>query len=107
MVNFRNESDTMSNIKIPSDKYWGAQAERSLENFKIGIEKMPKALIYALAKQKKAAALSNKTIGKLDSKISKAISNAVDKVLSGFYDDNFPLSVWQTGSGAQTNMNMN
>ncbi|RST68519.1 class II fumarate hydratase [Candidatus Aquarickettsia rohweri] len=107
MVNFRNESDTMGNMKIPADKYWGAQAERSLENFKIGIEKMPKALIYALAKQKKAAALSNEIIGKLDFKISKAISNAADKVLSGSYDDNFPLSVWQTGSGTQTNMNMN
>jgi fumarate hydratase, class II len=97
----------MGDMKIPSDKYWGAQAERSLENFKIGIEKMPQALIYALAKQKKAAAFSNEAIGKLDSKIAKAISNVADKVLSGDYDDNFPLSVWQTGSGTQTNMNMN
>ncbi|MFK7761143.1 MAG: class II fumarate hydratase [Candidatus Midichloriaceae bacterium] len=107
MKKFRIEYDTMGMMKILSDKYWGAQAERSLKNFKIGNEKMPKALIYALAKQKKAAALSNQEIGKLETKITKAISSATDKVLSGKFDDNFPLSVWQTGSGTQTNMNMN
>ncbi len=107
MRKFRIESDTVGNIKIPVEKYWGAQAERSLENFKIGNEIMPKALIYALAKQKKAAALSNQKIGKLSAKITNAIVDAVDQVLSGHFDDNFPLSVWQTGSGTQTNMNMN
>jgi len=107
MQKFRIEYDTMGAIKVPSDKYWGAQAERSLENFKIGYEKMPKALIYALAKQKKAAALSNQELGMLQPYIAKAIFSAVDRVLSGKLDDNFPLSVWQTGSGTQTNMNMN
>jgi fumarate hydratase class II len=107
MKKFRIEHDTMGAIKVPSDKYWGAQAERSLENFKIGHEKMPKALIYALAKQKKAAALSNQELGVLEPYIAKAIFSAVDRVLSGKLDDNFPLSVWQTGSGTQTNMNMN
>ena len=104
---FRIECDAMGKMKVPSDKYWGAQAERSLENFKIGNEKMPKALIYALAKQKKAAALANQEIGKLEYNLAKAISSATDRVLSGKLDDNFPLSVWQTGSGTQTNMNMN
>ena len=107
MQKFRIEHDTMGAIKVPSDKYWGAQAERSLENFKIGHEKMPKALIYALVKQKKAAALSNQELGMLEPNIAKAIFSAVDRVLSGKLDDNFPLSVWQTGSGTQTNMNMN
>jgi fumarate hydratase class II len=97
----------MGEIKVPTDKYWGAQSERSLENFKIGIEKMPKALLNALAQQKKAAALANHDIGKLDAKIAGAISKAVDRILAGELDIHFPLSVWQTGSGTQTNMNMN
>ena len=107
MQKFRIESDTMGEINVPTDKYWGAQSERSLENFKIGIEKMPKALITALAQQKKAAALANQDIGKLDATIADAISKAVDRILAGEFDAHFPLSVWQTGSGTQTNMNMN
>jgi fumarate hydratase class II len=97
----------MGEINVPTDKYWGAQSERSLENFKIGIEKMPKALITALAQQKKAAAFANQDTGKLDDTIADAISKAVDRILAGEFDAHFPLSVWQTGSGTQTNMNMN
>ncbi|MFQ3307668.1 MAG: fumarate hydratase class II [Candidatus Midichloriaceae bacterium] len=107
MQNYRIESDSIGEIKVPNDRYWGAQSERSLENFRIGIEKMPKSLIYALAKQKKAAALSNKQIGKLDEKLADTICESVDLVLNGKLDEHFPLSVWQTGSGTQTNMNMN
>ena len=107
MENFRIEHDTIGGVKISTKKYWGAQTERSLKNFRIGSERMPKTLIYALAKQKKAAALSNFIIGNLENKIANAIITAVDKILSGYFDDNFLLSIWQSGSGTQTNMNMN
>ena len=107
MKKFRIEHDTIGEIKVPTEKYWGAETERSLQNFHIGNEKMPKTLIYALARQKKAAALSNQSIGKLESKTANAIIAAVNKILSGNFDDNFLLSVWQSGSGTQTNMNMN
>jgi fumarate hydratase class II len=97
----------MGEIKVPADKYWGAQSERSLENFRIGDEKMPIALIDALAKQKKSSAHANYAIGKMDEHVANAISKAADKVLAGELYDNFQLSIWQTGSGTQTNMNMN
>jgi fumarate hydratase class II len=107
MRKHRKETDTFGPIEVPSDKYWGAQTQRSLENFKIGIEKMPESLIKALALLKRSAAIVNSQCGKLDGKIKDAIVQAADEVMAGKYVDNFPLSVWQTGSGTQTNMNMN
>ncbi len=105
--NIRLETDTFGEIKVPTDKYWGAQTERSFENFKIGEEKMPKPLIKALAVVKKSAAIVNKEMQLLDKKIADTISNAADEIIRGELDDNFPLVVWQTGSGTQTNMNIN
>lgn len=107
MTNKRIETDTFGEIEVPADKYWGAQTQRSLGNFKIGTEKMPAPLINALAILKKSAALVNEKYGKLDSKLCKAICQAADEVIEGKLDGNFPLSVWQTGSGTQSNMNMN
>lgn len=97
----------MGEIDVPEDKYWGAQTQRSLENFKIGIEKMPAQMIYALAYVKKAAALTNLELGKLDDARAKIICQVCDEIIDGKLDDNFPLAVWQTGSGTQTNMNVN
>ncbi len=105
--NYRVETDTFGEIKVSSDVYWGAQTQRSLQNFEIGIETMPKPLIKALAVIKKSAAIVNKQYKKLDSKIADAICKAADEVIAGKHDDNFPLVVWQTGSGTQTNMNLN
>lgn len=104
---FRIEKDTMGDMKVPSDKLWGAQTQRSLQNFKISTEKMPKALIYGLAIVKRSAAKVNMDLGHLDAKKAEAIMQAADEVLAGKHDTEFPLSVWQTGSGTQTNMNMN
>lgn len=107
-MQYRIEKDTMGEIKVPDDKYWGAQTERSLENFRIGIEKMPKVLIYAFANLKKAAAIVNNRLKNgLDDERKDAIVKACDEVLSGKFDDNFPLAIWQTGSGTQSNMNVN
>lgn len=107
-MNYRIEKDTMGEIKVPDDKYWGAQTERSLENFRIGIEKMPKALIYSFANLKKAAAIINHKLGNgLDAERKDAIVKACDEVLAGKFDDSFPLAIWQTGSGTQSNMNVN
>ncbi|WP_300703436.1 class II fumarate hydratase [uncultured Campylobacter sp.] len=107
-MQYRVEKDTMGEIKVPDDKYWGAQTERSLENFRIGIEKMPKVLIYAFANLKKAAAIVNNRLKNgLDDERKDAIVKACDEVLSGKFDDNFPLAIWQTGSGTQSNMNVN
>lgn len=103
----RIETDSMGEVSVPSDKYWGAQTQRSFENFKIGVEKMPIPLVRALGIQKKAAALSNMELGALDEKIAKAIIEAAEEVMSGKLNDHFPLVVWQTGSGTQTNMNIN
>src|SRR5579864_4177546 len=103
----RIESDSMGEIAVPADGYWGAQTERSLENFRIGGERMPMALIRALALEKKAAALANMAMGELDPHLGDAIAAAADEVIAGKLDDEFPLVVWQTGSGTQTNMNMN
>lgn len=103
----RKESDTMGIIEVPADKYWGAQTQRSLTNFQISSEKMPKALIYAFAHLKKAAATVNADLGFLPREISATIASVCDEIINGSLDDNFPLVVWQTGSGTQTNMNMN
>ncbi|MGD9650098.1 MAG: class II fumarate hydratase [Dongiaceae bacterium] len=103
----RIETDTMGEVAVPLDAYWGAQTERSLGNFKIGGEKMPEPLIRALGIQKKASALANKANGSLDAKLADAIIQAADEVIDGKLMEHFPLVVWQTGSGTQTNMNAN
>ena len=103
----RTESDSMGPIQVDDTRYWGAQTERSRQNFKIGGERMPAELIRALALVKKAAAKVNHEHGKLDEKFRKAISDAADEVIAGKHPDEFPLVVWQTGSGTQTNMNVN
>lgn len=103
----RNESDSMGTIAVPADRYWGAQTQRSLENFRIGGERMPLPLIRALGVQKKAAARANVALGQLDERIATAIVAAAEEVIAGRLDDHFPLVVWQTGSGTQTNMNAN
>lgn len=103
----RIETDSMGDVSVPSDKYWGAQTQRSLENFKIGTERMPLPLVRALGVQKKAAALANQELGALDAKLADAIVKAAEEVMSGALNDHFPLVVWQTGSGTQTNMNIN
>jgi len=103
----RIETDSMGEVQVPADKYWGAQTQRSFENFKIGTEKMPLPLIRALGVQKKAAALANEELGALDKKIGDAIIKASEEVMAGTLNDHFPLAVWQTGSGTQTNMNIN
>lgn len=107
MTSTRIESDTMGQIEVPNDRYWGAQTQRSLENFPIGSERMPKALIRAFGQQKYAAAAANITLGELDKSIGEAIKQAALEVIDGKMDDHFPLVVWQTGSGTQTNMNAN
>ena len=104
---FRIESDSLGNKKIDSSKLWGAQTQRSLENFKIGNEKMSKEVIIAFGLQKKAAALTNMQLNKLDKKIGKAIIEACNQIINLNLIDEFPLSIWQTGSGTQTNMNVN
>ena len=106
-MEYRIEKDTMGEIKVPLDKYWGAQTQRSLLNFKIGTETMPFELIHALVVLKKAAAIANNKLGKLDGRKLKAITEACGEIISGKFSDNFPLVVWQTGSGTQTNMNVN
>ena len=103
----RTETDSFGPIDVPGDRYWGAQTERSRRNFKIGDEKMPKPLIRAMAMVKKAAALANFELGLIDQALASAIAQAADEVIEGKLDGHFPLSVWQTGSGTQTNMNLN
>ena len=103
----RTERDSMGRIAVPADCYWGAQTQRSLKNFPIGTEKMPDAVIEALGRQKQAAALANILLGALDKKRGRAIVRAAAEVASGKLTDHFPLVVWQTGSGTQTNMNAN
>jgi fumarate hydratase class II len=103
----RTESDSMGKIEVPTDRYWGAQTQRSRENFKIGGERFPREMIRALGLLKKAAAQVNGELKLLDDKKVKAITQAADEVISGKLDDHFPLVVWQTGSGTQTNMNAN
>ena len=107
MKKTRNESDSFGNLAVPSDKFWGAQTQRSLKNFDIGQEKHNLSLIYGLITIKQAAAVVNMKHGMLPKKLGNAIIRACKEILSGKFDDNFPLSVWQTGSGTQTNMNAN
>ncbi|CAI4995441.1 CPS_HP_G0138060.mRNA.1.CDS.1 [Saccharomyces cerevisiae] len=106
---FRTETDAFGEIHVPADKYWGAQTQRSFQNFKIGgaRERMPLPLVHAFGVLKKSAAIVNESLGGLDPKISKAIQQAADEVASGKLDDHFPLVVFQTGSGTQSNMNAN
>ena len=106
-MNTRTEKDSLGPIEVPSDRYYGAQTQRSFENFKIGSERFPREFIRAYGILKKAAATVNHNFGNLDSKIMDAIHNAVEEVINGKLDDHFPLVVWQTGSGTQTNMNFN
>lgn len=106
-MEYRIEKDTMGEIKVPNERYWGAQTERSLENFKIGTEKMPKELIRAFALLKRSLASVNLRLKKLDAKKADAIIQACDEILAGKFDGEFPLAIWQTGSGTQTNMNLN
>ncbi|WP_339146014.1 MULTISPECIES: class II fumarate hydratase [unclassified Sutcliffiella] len=106
-MEYRIEKDTMGEIKVPKDKLWGAQTQRSIENFAIGTEKMPLEIIYAFALLKKAAAKSNEKLNKLSTVKSQAITEASDEIIDIKWDDQFPLAVWQTGSGTQTNMNVN
>lgn len=107
MTKFRIEKDTIGEIQVPAEKYWGAQTERSKQNFKIGSEKMPMGVIYALANIKKAAAIANNRLGKLAEEKKAAIIEAAEEIIQGKCDEHFPLAVWQTGSGTQTNMNVN
>ncbi|AOC92397.1 class II fumarate hydratase [Bacillus amyloliquefaciens] len=106
-MDYRIEKDTMGEIKVPADKFWGAQTQRSKENFKIGSEKMPQRVVKAFAILKRSTAIANERLGNLESEKAQAIAAVCDDVLNGKYDDNFPLVVWQTGSGTQSNMNMN
>ena len=106
-MEYRIEKDTMGEMKVPADKYWGAQTERSFENFKIGTETMPHEIIHAFGILKKAAAIANYNMGNLSEEKMKVICAASDEVIEGKLNDNFPLVVWQTGSGTQSNMNAN
>jgi fumarate hydratase class II len=103
----RTETDSMGPIEVPDDRYWGAQTQRSLHHFSIGNDRMPGAVIRGMAILKKAAALTNRDLGKLASDKADLIVAAADEILAGKLDDEFPLFVWQTGSGTQTNMNVN
>ena len=106
-MKFRIEKDTMGEIKVPEDKYWGAQTQRSLHNFEIGKEKMPLEIVHGFAYLKKACALVNHDLGRLDEGKTLAIIKACEHIAFGELDEHFPLVVWQTGSGTQSNMNIN
>lgn len=106
-MDYRIERDTLGEVRVPADKIWGAQTQRSKENFQIGEEKMPYEIIRAFAILKKAAAITNKKLGKLAEVKANAIVTAADEILEGKWDEHFPLVVWQTGSGTQSNMNVN
>ncbi len=103
----RSETDSFGPIDVPADRYWGAQTQRSLQNFRIGGERMPAPLVRALGIQKKASAQANMALGVLDERLGRAIVEAAEEVIEGSLADHFPLVVWQTGSGTQTNMNAN
>lgn len=106
-MEYRIEKDTMGEMKVPADKYWAAQTQRSYENFKIGGEIMPREITHAFGILKMAAARANRKLGKIDDEKLSAIEKACEEVISGSLNDNFPLVVWQTGSGTQSNMNAN
>src|SRR5260370_26238341 len=103
----RTETDSFGPIQVPADRYWGAQTERSRQNFRIGHDRMPMPIIRALGIVKLAAALTNRELGLLDQRRARAIERAAREVIEGRFDDHFPLVVWQTGSGTQTNMTLN
>jgi fumarate hydratase class II len=107
MTKTRTETDTFGPIEVPADRYWGAQTQRSLQNFKIGGERMPTPVVHALGVVKRAAAIANVSLGQLDKKLADAIEAAAQEVIDGKLDEHFPLVVWQTGSGTQSNMNAN
>jgi fumarate hydratase, class II len=106
-MEYRIEHDTMGEVKVPADKYWGAQTQRSINNFKIGNQRMPEEVIKAFAYLKKAAALTNLDLGVLPKEKCDLIAAVCDEILAGKLDDEFPLVIWQTGSGTQSNMNLN
>ncbi|MCJ7438652.1 MAG: lyase family protein, partial [Acidimicrobiia bacterium] len=103
----RTETDSMGPIEVPADRYWGAQTQRSLHHFSIGGDHMPKPVVRGMAILKKAAALTNRDLGKMADTEADLIVRAADEIIAGDLDAEFPLFVWQTGSGTQTNMNMN
>ncbi|MDE0011369.1 MAG: class II fumarate hydratase [Candidatus Poribacteria bacterium] len=103
----RTETDSMGTLQVPDDRYWGAQTQRALQNFKIGDERLPRAAIWALGTIKQAVAQVNADLGLLEPGLAEAISKAAQEVIDGTLDDHFPLRIWQTGSGTQTNMNVN
>ncbi len=103
----RTETDSMGTLHVPSDRYWGAQTQRALQNFKIGDERLPRAAIWALGTIKQAVAQVNADLGLLETELAEAIRAAAQEVIDGTLDDHFPLRIWQTGSGTQTNMNVN
>ena len=106
-MEYRIERDSMGEMQVPADKYWAAQTQRSFQNFKIGGEKMPAEIIHAFGILKKGAAIANYNLGKLDEEKKDAICKAADDVIDGKLMEHFPLVVWQTGSGTQSNMNSN
>src|SRR5690606_35099661 len=107
-MEYRIEKDTMGEVQVPADKYWGAQTERSRNNFKIGpAGSMPREVVYGFAYLKKAAAYANHELGVLPIEKRDAIAQVCDEILAGKLDDQFPLVIWQTGSGTQSNMNVN
>eukprot|EP01122_Echinamoeba_exundans_P002440 TRINITY_DN12380_c0_g1_i1.p1 TRINITY_DN12380_c0_g1~~TRINITY_DN12380_c0_g1_i1.p1 ORF type:complete len:203 (-),score=35.23 TRINITY_DN12380_c0_g1_i1:62-670(-) len=106
-MDYRIEKDTLGEVRVPADKLWAAQTQRSSENFRIGTETMPKEIISAFAILKKSAAIVNGKLGKLDADKVDAITTAADEIVAGKWDAHFPLVVWQTGSGTQSNMNVN
>ena len=106
-MEYRIEHDTMGKVRVPADRYWGAQTQRSYENFKIGTQRMPEEIIHAFGILKKAAAQANLALGALDEERAVAIQQAADEVISGKLQDHFPLVIYQTGSGTQSNMNVN
>ena len=106
-MEYRIEKDTMGEVKVPSTRYWGAQTERSRNNFKIGpAASMPIEIVHAFAFLKKAAAHTNSELGVLDAAKKELISKVCDEIIKGIHDSEFPLVVWQTGSGTQSNMNL-
>src|ERR1700761_5140379 len=103
----RTETDSFGPIEVPADRYWGAQTERSRQNFRIGQDRMPIEIVHALGIVKLAAAQTNRQLGLLEQRRARAITRAAQEVIDGQLDDHFPLVVWQTGSGTQSNMNLN
>ncbi|MFZ2911242.1 MAG: lyase family protein, partial [Candidatus Desulfobacillus denitrificans] len=103
----RREHDSLGSVEVPEERLWGAQTQRAFENFRISGERMPEELILALAEVKRACARVNADLGRLPAEVAQAIAAAADEVLAGRHGAEFPLAVWQSGSGTQTNMNMN